>query len=602
MNNVKMSQKDKLLEWIKCAEDPIYYGEKYCTVPSGGIEVQYKAFDTQKRLIKALDEHEYNVVLKYRQAGVSTTTALYVAAHLAFAPEGAKRRVLVVANKGELAKEFYQKVLHFLYCAPEWMDLMNPKKILKNANRLKLANGNEIKALGTSKDVFRGYSPTFFIMDEAAFIDKGEEVLNGGMPSIIASKGKICLISTPNGMDKLYYKTYADALAGKNNFNIVDLRWWQDPRYIVNKQNKKDLVWQKDGQEVIEYDYEKQIALFKNKWKPTSSEYRKVLKNMDPRMVAQEFDCNFLGSSNTFIDESVIHEQNLNTRDPIRTEGRNGEIWIFEDFIEGHNYIMGCDVASGNQGSDTDSSTMVMLDLNTGNQVLEFKGKVPADMFALIIKEYADKYNALTAIDSAGGWGEACISKLLDMNFKHMYYAPPKNKAILAAMRTYNKGAGDNIKSPGINTGAYRSLILAELEKQLREEQVKIRSSRLIEELRTFVIKDGGRPDHMDGYHDDLLFALGIAIYVGETGFKQLHNYNRHTRAMIAAVSNESSYMDKNDFMTKNNRVDTYDSERVKQSRVERGENEDMWSTQKKEMPSTKYIPNSQYDWLFGKK
>jgi hypothetical protein len=602
MRNVKLTQEEKLLEWIKCAEDPIYYGEKYCTVPSGGVEIPYKAFDTQRRLMKAFDEHEYNVVLKYRQAGISTTTALYVAVHLAFAPEGSKRRVLVVANKGELAKEFYQKVLHFLNCAPEWMNIMDPKKVLKNANRLKLANGNEIKALGTSKDVFRGYSPTFFIMDEAAFIDKGEEVLNAGMPSIGASKGKICLISTPNGMDKLYYKTYADALAGKNSFNIVDLRWWQDPRYIVNTQNRKDLVWQKEGQEVVEYNLEKQWELFRDKWKPTSSWYRKMLRNMDPRSAAQELDCNFMGSSNTFVDESIIAEQGLNVREPIRKEGRNGDVWIYEDPIEGHNYIMGCDVASGNQGSQTDSSTIVILDLNTGHQVLDFRGKVPADMFAIIIKEYADKYNALSAIDNSGGWGEACITKLLEMNFKHMYYSPPKNKAVLAAMRTYNKGAGDNIKSPGINTGAYRSLILAELEKQLREEQVKVRSSRIIEELRTFIVKDGGRPDHMDGFHDDLLFALGIAIYVGETGFKQIQNYNRHTKAMIAAASNESSYVDKGNFLKNDNRVNSYDTERIKESRVNRGENEDMWSTQKSRMPSTNYNPNSHYDWLFGKK
>jgi hypothetical protein len=41
---------------------------------------------------------------------------------------------------------------------------------------------------------------------------------------------------TPNGYDPLYHKAYVTAQAGDNNFNIVEMKWYQDPRY--NGRNK----------------------------------------------------------------------------------------------------------------------------------------------------------------------------------------------------------------------------------------------------------------------------------------------------------------------------------------------------------------------------
>ena len=67
-------------------------------------------------------------------------------------------------------------------------------------------------------------------MDEAAFIDNGAEVFGAALTSL-GTGGKVTLISTPNGMDPLYYKTYDGARTGKNNFKIVEMRWYEDVRY-----------------------------------------------------------------------------------------------------------------------------------------------------------------------------------------------------------------------------------------------------------------------------------------------------------------------------------------------------------------------------------
>jgi phage FluMu gp28-like protein len=81
-------------------------------------------------------------------------------------------------------------------------------------------------------------------MDEAAYIDNGAIVFGAALTAL-GTGGKATLISTPNGMDKLYYETYAQSKARKNNFNIIEMKWYEDLRY------NKDLKWVKDDQIII---------------------------------------------------------------------------------------------------------------------------------------------------------------------------------------------------------------------------------------------------------------------------------------------------------------------------------------------------------------
>jgi len=63
--------------------------------------------------------------------------------------------------------------------------------------------------------------------------------------------------------------------------------------------------------------------------------------------------------------------------------------------------------------------------------------------------------------------------------------------------------------------------MVSELEEHIRENKTIIRSQRMISELRTFVYK-GGRPDHMEGYHDDIIMSYAMAIFIIQTSFKKL--------------------------------------------------------------------------------
>jgi hypothetical protein len=93
---------------------------------------------------------------------------------------------------------------------------------------------------------------------------------------------------------------------------------------------------------------------------------------------------------------------------------------------------------------------------------------------------------------------------------------------------------------PGFNANGVRLPMIANLERVLREDAVKVRSRRLVSEMKTFIYKNG-RPDHMDGYHDDLLMALGMALWVLEYSFKNLEKANAQNKAILSSWSTGSS-------------------------------------------------------------
>ena len=66
--------------------------------------------------------------------------------------------------------------------------------------------------------------------------------------SSYGDKAKIIMVSTPNGKDQLYYKTYRMALSNENGYNAVEFKWYQDLRYQKNlRWYKKDAKTRREG-------------------------------------------------------------------------------------------------------------------------------------------------------------------------------------------------------------------------------------------------------------------------------------------------------------------------------------------------------------------
>jgi hypothetical protein len=253
----------------------------------------------------------------------------------------------------------------------------------------------------------------------------------------------------------------------------------------------------------------------------------------DRRKVAQELECNFLGSGDNVFDSDLMENISKNQlREPI-AKMMGGALWIFKEPVNGHKYVMGVDVS---RGDSEDFSCIQIIDFDTREQVLEYVGKVPPDITAEIAYKWGTMYNAYCVVDLTGGMGVATARKMQEMNYAAGFYVDNVD--------TTNKWKWDpkiNDKIPGINFNNKRVQIIAALEEAVRH-QFQIRSNRLYNEMNTFVYING-RPDHQKGHHDDCIMGISMAIYVAEKSFQSLEKVTNHTKAMLnswATVMNEN--------------------------------------------------------------
>ena len=580
------NKRELLLEYTKCSQDPCYVIESYFETFDKTREgyVPFELFDGQRKLVSNYRKHRFNLVLKYRQAGISTVTAAYSAVLTAFASPDRPEKVLILANKQETAIEFQNKIINFIKQLPDWVNVSFDKSSQKH---VRLSNGSEIKAVATSQDALRGYTPTVLLIDEAAFVEGGQELWTACLASI-GTGGKAVLISTPNGLDPIYYASYEGAIKGNNSFCVTHLKWWQDPRFNKDLRlvKTKDIVdwFQKPESEKDEDIIESAIDLhldvilkFINEgYKPHSSWYENMCRDMNfnKRMINQELECAFIGSGDNVIEGDVIRKQEQeNVIDPIvKDKAWDSNLWIWKLPEKGHRYILALDVS---RGDSEDATGMCIIDYDTFEQVLEYHGKVPPDIAALIVDQYGRMYDALSTFDITGGMGIASTQKLKDLGYpkKLLHYDKEGDNNSLYFIP-------DETSIPGINFASKnrRSQIVAALEEAVSRGNFKIRSERLTAELKKFVYKNG-KPDHMKGSHDDLIMALGMCLFVANTSFKRLQESDNMTRAMLdswkittnnvktdadyllkdvtSSPNPDKSYYNSDEFATNNNMMNT---------------------------------------------
>ena len=547
---MSLSKEQILLEYAKCINDTPYalktYLQTYDNTQSQYVPLEL--FNDQVTLVNDYDTCEENIALKYRQAGVSTVTSAWASKKLVFAKKSKPEKILIIANKMDTAQEMGNKVRAFVDQWPSWLGVTF--SVEKNSQRhFKLTNGCEVKAVATSKDALRGYTPTILIFDEAAYINADEDFWSACMASL-STGGKVIVISTPNGFDPIYYSIYSQAVKGMNDFKITEMYWFRDPRYskdlklikcndIVHYMlNRKDY---NDSEIILDYskiklgdrDFQEIKGKVENEgYKPYSSWFEAMAKKLkfDKRKISQELECNFLGSGDSVIPAETMKKiKETHIKEP-ENKFMGGAIWQWKEPVQGHRYIMGVDVS---RGDSEDFSTISIIDFDAREQVLEYIGKVPPDVLAEIAYKWATMYNSFIVTDITGGMGVSTSRKLQELGYKNLYIdgVNPADK--------WKWDPKSQDKIPGINFNSKRVLIIQAFEEALRFD-FALRSQRLFNELNTFVYVNG-RPDHQKGQHDDLIMAFAMAIFVGETSFAQLEKVTEQTKAMLDSWSVQSN-------------------------------------------------------------
>ena len=518
---------------------------------------------------------------------------------MVFAAHESPETVLCIGNKLDLANQLVTKIRDFLTQVPRWYwgdeyyspDPKSEKNLkdifTKNSkSELELFNGCKVFARSSGENAARGISAvSILIFDEAAFIENGLAVYSSAVAATASNPNrKIIMVSTPNGKDSLYYGTYRQALAKENNYNAVEFKWFQDLRY------NKFLKWYKKDEETGEYQYieeevldssgtvpyneERWRKLEQEGWLPTAPWYEEMKRsfNNDSMKIAQELDVSFMGSANNVVAPEFIDMQStLNVRKPLEDmkDPMVDETWFWKPPITGHRYVLGIDPS---RGTSEDNTAIEIIDMDGRDenglpiieQVAEYVGKKLGDDIGAIAYNYAKMYNdAFIVADATGGQADALLLTLINMGYKNLYYEDANQKTY--TLQNSTKVYDDyNNRLPGFHFQGNRYPVLANFAGLVRNNEFKIRSVRVINELDTWIFKEGtGRMDHMAGAHDDTITCLGMALFVMQFSLNKLQTVKNKDAAILGAYMMGGGYTPKPQTresidMTPNNKLPFY--------------------------------------------
>ena len=463
-------------EYTKCATDPVYFLGKYGIIqhPVRG-KVNFNLYDFQEKSLQSFMQHDYNIVLKARQLGLSTLTAGYALWMMTFQPD---KNILVIATKQETAKNLVTKVRVMHANLPGWL---KQPCVEDNKLSLRYKNGSQIKAVASSEESGRSEALSLLIIDEAAFIDKIDTIW-GAAQQTLATGGRALVISTPNGVGNFFHKTWVGAEDGTNDFNFIKLHWSVHPERGQEWRNEQD-------------------------------------KLLGPSLAAQECDCDFITSGRGVIDGLLLEKlKESSVREPMEKRGIDSNYWIWQPPNYTKNYVVSADVS---RGDGTDYSAFHIIDVESLEQVAEYKGKISTQDFGNMLVNVATEYNNALLVVENNNIGWAAIQQVIDREYPNLFYTSKDLQYVDVQHQITNKyRVQERNMVPGFSTTQKtRPLIVAKLEEMFREESVVVHSQRLIDELFVFIY-NGNRAEAMTGYNDDLVMSFAIALWVRDTALR----------------------------------------------------------------------------------
>lgn len=361
------------------------------------------------------------------------------------------------------------------------------------------------------------------LLDEFAHVENNisEEFYASTFPTISSGKTtKLIIISTPNKYN-LFHKLYTDALAGRNGFNPVTIKW--------NEVEGRDESWKKE-----------QIA------------------NSSEEIFAQEHECRFESSTRGLINGEKIKQMMEAYENPIKTD-ENNKLNIYEDPIKGETYLIVVDTAKG-VGYDYTAFHVIKISKTPYKVVATYRCN---DISYLIVPEVINKigrnYNEAWVLIEINEYGFSVGTSLaIDDNYQY-----PNIIWTFTAQNKQRISYGNDGKSiPGLKTTeATKTIGCANLKALIENDKLIIKDYNTISELSNFVkVKNTYKAD--DGKNDDLVAGLWLFGWLTTQDFfrdieqnvvAEINDiYGNEITTMITAVGFINSF-GSNDYDVENN-------------------------------------------------
>jgi hypothetical protein len=435
-----------------------------------------------------------------RQVGASVLSGCYALWRANFQ---LSQNIKVISLKIDDAREFKEKTIDLNYLnMPGFLKTVATRDG-NNRTTLKLKNGSMIKILPKSKNAGRGGTPSLVIIDEAAFNEWMDHIWKSIEPSLDKG-GDIIVISTTNGVGNWYHLTYSRAETGENEFYPIHIPWWKYPG--------RDNPWLQDVldgkiptdqiEDFVAVEELKQLAYEGDPRKaPWLWKRRHNAKN--EKDFHQEILAEFIGSGDTVTTPKTIMRLEAEKRDPRwvdrmpNGEGPYAGLWCWEDRKEDRYYMLTADTATGH---GRDFSTFQVMDIFNREQVAEFRYQIPTDSFGMLIKKMARYYNNAFVVVETNHPGPATFNEVYKSRID-----PYPN--------VYVQKRGKDLAS-WETTSKTRVKLIEAYFRDLENGSIHVYSSRLLEEIKTFIWSDSDKPEALTGYNDDLVMSLAMFCHL----------------------------------------------------------------------------------------
>lgn len=469
---------DMLQEYVKCAQDTLHFVENYIKIVhvDHGL-ISLKVYDYQKEIIEKMSRSRQVAVCTSRQAG-KTTTAVAVILHYVLFND--HKTVALLANKGDAAREILDRIKIAYEALPKWMQ---QGVVEWNKGSVEFENGCKIIAGATSSSAIRGKSISLLYIDETAFVENWDEFFASVFPTISSGNTtKILFTSTPNGLNH-FYKTCEGAREGTNGYEYVEVPWYRVPG--------RDEVWKKNTLQAMDWDYQK---------------------------FAQEFECEFLGSSGTLIDGSKLKSMVVKT--PLK-EG-NG-ISLYQEPVKGNTYACVVDVSRG-KGLDYSAFQIIDVTSMPYKQVCVYRDNfVTPSEYAEIIFRTCKAFNEAFVLVEVNDIGEQ-VGEMLhyDFEYENVLFTESAGRSGKRISGGFGRGIDKGIRT----TKTVKSVGCSILKLMIEQDQLIINDFNTINELSTFSRKANSW-EAEPGCHDDLVMCLVLFAWLSDQNyFKEITDIN----------------------------------------------------------------------------
>lgn len=448
---------DMIRELSRVTKDPFHFST-FCYVvnPVLGI-VKFDLYPFQKAVLLQFLKERFNIILKFRQAGITELISMYCLWLAMYHPN---KKINIISIKDTVAKKVLKKI-KFMYKNLPWylqVPITNGRAgEYGSSSTIEFVNGSMIESIPTSDQAGRSESLSLLVIDEAAIVRWASTIWASAFPTL-STGGSAIINSTPYGVGSFYHSTWVDALSGSNPFNPIRLRWQMHP--------ERDQKW-----------------------------YDEMSSALGPKRTSQEIDGDFLSSGNTVFDLSDIKAiEEMLSEYPILKSRLNGQYLEFEEPEIDKQYFIGADCSTGRS---TDYSSFTCMD-SYGEEQVVYKGRIPLDKYAKLLGDTGEKFNWAKLAPETNDIGMAVTMKLQDEGYPNLYYSTKLLR------KKGSRSRPEEEKVPGwLTTSKNRSVIVEGLEKDIREDSLIIKDPFFVQEAYTFIYDGLGRPVAMGKHRNN---------------------------------------------------------------------------------------------------